>query len=339
MIEKKILEILDPVVEEIVKLEKRFDALERQPGPVGEAGKDGINGKDGSSPSVDDVAIAIKADHEFIEKILGRPGEKGEAGKDGADGKDVDPEVVAGILKGSDDFVARLKGDTGEKGDPGENGKDGLNGADADPAAVAALLKADAEFVASLQGEHGLQGEKGDRGDNGDNGADADPDAVAKALMRDDAFVKSVTIMLEADPWAAGIYREGKCVSHYNGRLYKAVSDTTDEPGDSPLWKRLGTCGTRDVGGYDEKRVWEAGDIYHKDGATFYFDGAIHRLHIAKAFTERDFEKHVKGMRSTFSQTVKALIERVEQLQAMADGQSAIIADLMSRLDEVQGNK
>lgn len=340
MIEKKLVQILEPIIDQVVDLAKRIDRLQLQPGPAGEPGKDGRDGRD-ADPA--EVASLIKADVAYAAALKG---EEGSPGRDGADGKDADPEAVADALKADPDFVARNKGEPGEKGEKGDTGKPGR---DADPSAVAAALKADEEFVAGLKGDRGEQGPVGEKGEPGERGADgadgapADPDDVAKALMGNDTFVKSVMQLLEAHQWVPGIYREGKCVSAYNGRLYQAACDTTDEPGDSPQWKRLGTGGWRDVGGYDEKRVYEAGDVYHKDGATFYFDGKNHRLWLARPFTERDYEKHVKGERAASRETLKALIESNKELRALADGQQAeieslkqLVADLAEQIAKVK---
>lgn len=342
MIEKKLIEILDPVVEEIVKLEKRLEALQRTPGPAGEKGDPG---KDGVSPPVEDVAAVIKSDDTFIARLKGEPGKDGAdgaPGKDGADGVSPSVDDVAAQIKADGDFCERLRGLPGKDGEPGRDG------ADADPEAVAAALKADDDFLAKVRGEKGepgLPGEKGDPGEPGApgrDGADADVEAVAKALMRDEEFVKSVINRAEEVPWHPGIWREGKCVSAYNGRSYKAVCDTTEEPGDSPHWKRIGTWGSRDVGGYDEKRAWEPGDVYHKDGSTFWFDGASHRLMLAKPFTERDFEKQLKSERAANRETLKALIESNKELRAHADGLQAevealkqVIEDLVEKIKKV----
>lgn len=337
MIEKKILEILDPVVEEIVKLEKRVDALQREPGPAGEPG---APGEDGVSPKVEDVVEAFKADPAMVERLVGEPGAKGDAGRDGVDGKDGADADVAVVAKAIAEGHAEAL-----RGLPGADGADGANGKDADPESVFEALKADLDFVSAIRGEQGLQGERGEKGEpgadgrDGADGKDADPVVVAKALVQDESFLKQI----EETPWQPGIHREGKRVSAYTGRSYVAACDTTEEPGDSPKWKRIGTNGWRDTGGYDEKRAYEAGDLYHKDGALFAFDGVTHKLWLARPFTERDFEKQIKGERAANRETLKALIESNKELRAHADGLQAeiemlkqMIADLAEDLKRVK---
>lgn len=286
MIEKKLIEILDPVVDQLVALEKRLAAVHLTPGP---AGADGRDGRDGADADPAEVAEKIKADAAYRATLKGDPGEPG---RDGADGKDSAPEAVYAVLKADDEFVSRLKG---ERGEPGEPGRDGVDGRD---------------------------------------GADVDPDLVHAKLVSDEVFVSKVSKTIEQDSWQAGIYREGKFVSHYVGRTYQAACDTTDEPGDSPHWKRIGTHGFRDTGGFSEQRSYEPGDFYHKDGATFFFDGVNHRLFMAKPITAKDMERAVKTLRSLVTENVTALLERVKVLETLFEVQRAEIEELKSRLEE-----
>lgn len=288
MIEKKFLEILEPVVDEIVALEKRVGELQRTPGPAGADGKDGRDGRDASAA---DVKALLADDAGFRSALKGEPGIDGKDGRDGADAKDVDPTAVAAVLKADPDFVARVRG---EKGDPGEKGQDGAAGRD---------------------------------------GADAtpvDPVEVAKALMRDEGFVLSVSKQAEEVPWVPGIHREGKLVSAYMGRSYVAVCDTTDEPGDSPHWKRVGTLGMRDTGGFEEARKYEPGDLYHKDGGTFLFDGANTRLYAGKSVSPKDIDKALKPLLASIS----ALLDRVKVLEVLSDDQRAEIERMKSGGEE-----
>lgn len=75
-------------------------------------------------------------------------------------------------------------------------------------------------------------------------------------------------IGLDAPMWQAGVHREGTVVQHYEGRTYRAVQDTAEEPGDTPHWQRLGLHGQRWCGPLDTTRQYEAGDLY-VDGGTF----------------------------------------------------------------------
>ena len=102
MIEKKITEILEPLVDEIVDVRKKIAAIELKAGPQGERGADGKDGADGErgADGSDGVGIAaIKqfegegralielTDGQSIEVELPR-GEKGDAGDRGVDGRD-----------------------------------------------------------------------------------------------------------------------------------------------------------------------------------------------------------------------------------------------------------
>jgi hypothetical protein len=122
----------------------------------------------------------------------------------------------------------------------------------------------------------GPVGAKGDQGEGlkGDRGDDADPAACAAMLKADPEFLQAVQPEGQrAEKWVASIYRAGSEVSHYMGRIYVALKDTTDEPGDSDAWERIGSGGWRHCGGYKNARSYEPGDLYVKDGATWIFDG------------------------------------------------------------------
>lgn len=267
-----------------------------------------------------------------LDAIQLTPGPAGADGRDGADGKDADPAEVAAQIKADEAYRASLKGDQGQPG------RDGADGKDAAPEAVYEVLKADEEFVSRLKGERGEKGEPGKDGTDGRDGADADPDVVLSKLISDEVFVSKVSKTVEQEPWQTGINREGKFVSHYVGRSYQAVCDTTDEPGDSPHWKRIGTLGFRDTGGYSEQRSYEPGDFYHKDGSTFFFDGVNHRLFMAKPVTAKDMDKAVKTIRSLVSENITALLERVKVLETLFEVQRMEIEELKGRLGE-EGSK
>lgn len=105
-------------------------------------------------------------------------------------------------------------------------------------------------------------GPQGPTGNNGKDGSDG------------------VGILVEA--WKAGIFREGKIVSHYLGQYFKAKCDTSTEPGTDDTWERLGSTGFRHRGGYDAEKAYEVGDLYVKDFATFACLGAEHVLWAAR---------------------------------------------------------
>jgi hypothetical protein len=145
-----------------------------------------------------------------------------------------------------------------------------------------------------FQGDAGVKGDPGTPGAAGQDGKAPSADEVAALLRASPEFVQAATPeTLQAAPWKPGIHRSGTLVAHYIGRLYCAAKDTTDEPGDSPDWRRIGTGGSRHVGGYDDTRLYEPGDYYAKSGSMFLFDGANHRLIHHKPFTEADAEKAI----------------------------------------------
>jgi hypothetical protein len=145
-------------------------------------------------------------------------------------------------------------------------------------------------------GPRGYKGDPGDKGVPGDPGAAADAAQVAAVLKASPDFLEAV---LPAGPrattWRAGIYRQGAEVLHHMGRNYAAIRDTTDEPGDSADWLRIGTGGMRHTGGYKDTRSYEPGDLYTKDGSTFVYDGARHWLMAPRPYTAADAEKASKA--------------------------------------------
>lgn len=224
---------------------------------------------------------------------------------------------------------------------PGPKGDDGRDGKDADPDLIAMAVKSDAAFAELIKGD---RGEPGPQGEPGRDGSDADPALVAKSLCSDGDFVKMVTRTFELEPWRPGIYREGKCVSHFTGRAYQAARDTTDEPGDSEDWKRLGTQGLRDTGGFSETRQYEPGDFYHKDGSTFFYDGVSHRLFAAKAVTPNELDKAIKPIRASLAEASEKTLEReaaldarIEALTSAIEAQKAAIEQLANEIDTLVG--
>jgi hypothetical protein len=153
---------------------------------------------------------------------------------------------------------------------------------------------------------------------------------VAVELLRSDEFIKHIDAVFidnAADQWVQRIYRKGEVVKHFVGRSYIAQVDTADEPGDSADWKRLGTDGLRDVGGHDEARQYEPGDIYHKDGSTFFYDGANHRLLAAKPLTKAELDKAVKAVERTVAAQVQALAQKAQGHDtALHDVEQALVA-------------
>lgn len=100
----------------------------------------GINGKDGTSQSLQDIKVLVDEAVAKIPVVAGPKGDKGDQGERGAQGP-IGPRGPQG-----------LQGPKGDKGDPGATGPKGDKGDQ------------------GLQGVQGLQGPKGDKGDPGKTG-------------------------------------------------------------------------------------------------------------------------------------------------------------------------
>jgi len=122
-------------------------------------------------------------------------------------------------------------------------GADGANGIDADPEQIAEII---AEKHADTL--RGAQGESGPSGKDGQDG-----------------------LGINVKSWKEGIYREGVLVQHNIGQVYKALSDTSDEPGHGDNWERVGTSGFRWTGVKNLDFSYQDGDLYIDGGTTFLF--------------------------------------------------------------------
>lgn len=136
----------------------------------------GINGKDGTSQSLQDIKILVDQAVSKIPVIAGPAGPKGDQGEAGPQGQ-VGPRGPQGIQgpkgdpgpqgpkgdKGDQGLqgIQGLQGPKGDKGDPGEAGPKGDKG---DPGATGPQGPAGKD---GAQGPQGLQGPKGDKGDPG----------------------------------------------------------------------------------------------------------------------------------------------------------------------------
>jgi hypothetical protein len=192
------------------------------------------------------------------------------------------PDTAAIALLVVERHLEQLRGDKGDKGDEGPP-------VVVDVDELATALRTDPEFVAAARGD------KGDQGDRGDPGPPGAP----------------------CEPWVAGVCRQGVRRSHFLGRVYEAAADTSDEPGDSPQWRRIDTTGLRHIG---PREPAERGDIYTKEGATFLYDGARSWLLSAKAFSTSDGERLINPLK----QAVHACGDRI----TAADTRAATIADI-----------
>lgn len=262
--------------------------------------------------NVDTVMNRILDEHGHL--LKGAKGDEGEPGKspnpaevakhilrdktfaDMVKPEPVDPVVVADTLmkRHSDEL----------KGEPGK---------DADPVDVV-------EVVGELMLKHG-------EAIRGKPGRDADEKLVAEKLVADQKFIGLVKEVIHSEPWTVGVYREGSVVKHFTGREYVAMQDTTEEPGDSTHWKRIGTHGLRDTGGYKADQQYEPGDFYHKDGSTFFFDGVNHRLFAAKPFTKAEFDKEFKRIQDT--------VTKYHELHADSQKSIGLIEDVLVQNKQV----
>lgn len=111
MIEKKLVEILDPVLDQIIAVEKKVDTIALTPGPAGAPGEPGRDGVD-ADPEL--IAKRLKDDEEFRAVIKGEPGAPG---VDGSPGRDADPAEVAKAL--AETHAEVLRGLPGEPGAAG----------------------------------------------------------------------------------------------------------------------------------------------------------------------------------------------------------------------------
>jgi len=120
MIEKAIAAALEPVVDDLVRLERkldttiqraaeRLDMLERTPGPQGVPGTKGDPGERGEKGEPGASTTGEKGDP-------GAPGEKGERGEPG---RDADPDTITNALLANKEFVELTKGRDGKDGNDG----------------------------------------------------------------------------------------------------------------------------------------------------------------------------------------------------------------------------
>jgi hypothetical protein len=221
-----------------------------------------------------------------------------------------------------------------EKGDRGDRGVGIKAITQTDDLARLGLEFDDGDTLEILlpPGPKGDKGEPGGPGEKGDPGFAAEPDAVAALLKSDAEFLQAVQPQGQrAEKWVPSIYRKGCEVLHYMGRVYVALKDTTDEPGDSLDWERIGSGGWRHTGGYKNARSYEAGDLYVKDGATWIFDGERGWLMAPRPYTAADQEKADRK----HADDLAAIRRQVEALQVQLI-ETAAVAQLAAEALEVK---
>ena len=224
---------IDPIKDRLVKLEEKLSNVESkelhiddiaiQAALLIEKPKDGINGVDGKSVTVDDIKPLIDEAINQAVKQIPVP----ENGKDGVDGKsvtvnDVQPLIQEAIDKavkeiptpkdGKDVEIEQVRqliveeiantdlprGEKGDKGDAGEKGEQGIQGEKGE-----AGLKG----IDGKNGRDGREGKDGLAGRDGENGKDA--------------------LQIDILPYIeySKIYPRGSYAS-YNGGLWHAIKNT-----------------------------------------------------------------------------------------------------------------
>ncbi|MDI6026727.1 hypothetical protein QBK99_11045 [Corticibacterium sp. UT-5YL-CI-8] len=221
----------------------------------GEPGRDGVDGQDGASVTLDEIIPLIqpeaeRAAVETAERILAS-WEKPKDGADGKDGRDGDSITV--------DDVAPLITETIERAISAiprpQDGRDGINGEPGEKGDV---------------GERGLPGDRGERGEPGIDGiagrdGERGPEGPAGKLP----IVQN---------WTDRVFYEGDVVS-FEGRAYQAISDTGKEPG-SADWICIAERGAdgrdgEDGRSFDVRGTWleinqyRAMDVVALNGASF----------------------------------------------------------------------
>ena len=201
---------LTPVLARLDALEIRAEA----PGPVGPAGKDGVNGKDAL---VDLDEIAVRAALLIPVPADGNDGINGKDGADGLHGKDA-PAVDL-------EDVARRAALLVPKALNGEDGRDGQPG------------------VPGVPGRDGAPGERGEKGLDGAAGRDGTLEGVTVKALDERTFELvrvdgapmghlAFPVPLYKGVYVAGTgYAKGDSVT-FGGSLWIAREGTRDKPGD-----------------------------------------------------------------------------------------------------------
>ncbi len=231
MIEKAIAASLEPIVEEIVSIDRKVDALAKRLSdlPVALDGKDGRDGRDGESVNKEEVIKDILAVLPVPKD--GAPGADGSDGRDGRDGASVNQdEVIKTLLS----MIRQPK--DGSDGKPGVNGI-GIKSVEisGDGRVMTLVLDNDQEVNVELpQGVKGDTGADGRAGIDGRDGKDGEQGPTGPTGLG-----------LDTKAWTPdAVYREGTHVTAALGKVYKAVKDTASKPGpSSPDWERQGTWG------------------------------------------------------------------------------------------------
>jgi hypothetical protein len=286
MIEKAIVAAIEPVIDELLALQKKIESI-----PAGADGKDGIDGKDGKdgldAPEVspEEVAKSLITNESFLATLKGKDGVDGKDGKDGQDGKDgedgqdgtsVYPDEVTSLLLQDDGFLEKVKGEKGADGDtfnltggfdPTRTYRKGdiyikdkatfLVGEERHHMIVPRVVseKEIREIVTKANGdlEASLIGLMTDYTKEATHGLEKRLDNLTAEVAKEFNFntptdEESVAIRIYRGDWRNGNYRAGDVVTTTQG-LYIALVDTTEHPADGEAWELMLSKSTGSKGG------------------------------------------------------------------------------------------
>lgn len=280
MLEKQIVQLLSPLVTDVEHLKIEIKRLLSV-----------------SVPRTEDVVKSLREDAEFVKSLKGEDGKSvdqeaivealkahvqhgrdGTDGRDGVDGKSIDP----------DEFVQKYGHQL--RGKDGADGRDGKHGIGIKSLTQSVdLRELEIEFDNGEVVTVELPAIKGEKGDTGGTG-----------------------LGMDAEAWEpGGIYVPNEIVQHHFGRMYRAVSRTTGEPGESADWVRIGQCGIRNTGGFKKDHEYEIGDIYVKDFSTYLWDGKKANLIAArqKETPAIDVARELLEMPRLLDSVIKGLVD------------------------------
>lgn len=256
-------EVYAPLRAENEALTRRIIALEELEPRVGEAGRDGADGRDADPELMRQmIAEAVAA---LPDAPAGRDGEAGRDGVDGRDGCDADmealkahcAELIAAMPKpenGKDgrDGVDGRDGADGQKGDPGRDGNDGADGVslagaliDRDGVLNLTLSNGEVKALGRVEGRDGRDGKDGERGSDGQAWDDMEIKRTGLRTVElsfDHGDRRNTFEMDFPVPVYRGVFAEGEAyepgdMATWAGSLWHCNEPTVEKPGDgSKAW-------------------------------------------------------------------------------------------------------
>lgn len=281
-----------------------------EPGPAGKAGERGERGEPGPRGEPGERGVP------------GERGERGERGEQGPPGQDGQPGSAG---QPGERGVPGERGEAGPAGERGPAGQDGapgergLQGDRGDPG------------EAGIQGPPGVAGPPGERGIAGERGLPGEPGPVGEPGPRGEPGPAGAGV--DAPRWSRGVFRAGVSVSHFEGRIYRAVRDTADEPGDSQDWERVGSIGTRWCGVFDPHRKYEVGDRY-VNGGHFEVLGTGEAFNYApKPLTPSDVKSLVKKI---IEQAVEPLMLSLREIIEKRGNETKVLSVMTQEVETLR---